>query len=120
VIETETACYLNLEAAELSYDGAESRGDQIQKLFVMLIHIFIISTLCYVFISLLAVSVEDLLHPNLLVLVSRYSFGYVGPVIHHVLSAAELKVLHTHSPVLPSYVISVPCDLHHRIMVLFR
>jgi hypothetical protein len=35
--------------------------------------------------------VKDLLHPNLLVLVSRYGFGYVGPVLHHVLRTTERK-----------------------------
>jgi hypothetical protein len=66
----------------------------------------------------LAVCLKDLLQPNLLILVGRDSFGYIGPV-YHVLSTAELKVLPSQSAVLPNYVISLLCDLHHRVMVLF-
>jgi hypothetical protein len=111
--------YLDLEAAKFPYD-CRSWDDEIHKLFVKLIHIFIISTHCHVFISVFAVSIEDLLHPNpLLVLISRDSFGYVSPV-RHVLSTAELKVIHVQSPILPGYVIRLLCDLQHRVMVLFR
>ena len=110
--------YLHLEAAKFPHD-CRSRDDEVHKLFVKSIHIFIISTHCHAFISVFAVSIEDLLHPNLLlVLISRDSFGYVSPV-NHVLSTAELKVLHVQSSILPGYVISLLCDLQHRVMVLF-
>jgi hypothetical protein len=111
--------YLDLEAAKFPYD-CRSRDDKIHKLFVKSIHIFIISTHCHVFISVFVVSVQDLLHPNLLLVwISRDRFGYVSPV-NHVLSTADLKVLHTQSPILPGYVISLLCDLQHRVIVLFR
>jgi hypothetical protein len=86
---------LDPEAAEFPHNGTRSRGDEIHKLFVKSSYFFIISTLFHVFISVLAVSVKDLLYPNLLVLASGYSFGYVDPVLHHVLSTAELKDLKT-------------------------
>ena len=110
--------YLHLEAAKFPHD-CRYRDDEVHKLFVKSIHIFIISTYCHVFISVFAVSIEDLLHSNLFALISRDSFGYVSPV-NHVLSTAKLKVLHAQSPIFPGYVISLLCDLQHSVMVLFR
>jgi hypothetical protein len=111
---------LDAEAAQFPHDRTGSWGDEIHKLFVKLIHIFIISTRCHVFIAMLSVSVKDLLHPNLLVLVSRYSFGYIGPVLHHILSVAELKDLIAQPVVLFKYINKLLLQLHHHVMVLFR
>jgi hypothetical protein len=59
-----------------------------------------------------------LLDPNFLVLVSRHSFGYIGP-FHHILHAIELEYLIQQTAVTSKSINKLFFQLYHRFMVPF-